>query len=60
MFQSKLPLNPAGNPSTGGRDNGLGLAISKDFIEAQKGEIFWESELGIGSKFGFKLPKPDI
>ena len=46
-------------PSTGGRDTGLSLAISKDFI-AQKGEIFWESVLGIGSKFGFKLPKPGI
>lgn len=35
---------------------GLGLAISKDFIEAQKGEIFVESEIGVGSRFGFKLP----
>jgi PAS domain S-box-containing protein len=35
---------------------GLGLAISKDFIEAQKGEIFVESKIGAGSRFGFKLP----
>jgi len=36
--------------------SGLGLTISKDFIEAQQGEIFVESEIGIGSRFGFRLP----
>lgn len=35
---------------------GLGLAISKDFIEAQQGEIFVKSEIGVGSTFGFYLP----
>ncbi|SOD12596.1 ATP-binding protein [Pedobacter xixiisoli] len=37
--------------------SGLGLSISKDFIAAQQGEIWVESELGAGSTFSFSLPK---
>jgi PAS domain S-box-containing protein len=36
---------------------GLGLIICKDFIEKHHGKIWVESELRVGSKFYFLLPK---
>jgi signal transduction histidine kinase len=36
--------------------NGLGLYLAKRVIEQQGGEIIFESELGKGSTFGFRLP----
>ena len=35
---------------------GLGLALVKHIIEAHHGEVWAESELGVGSTFGFQLP----
>lgn len=36
---------------------GLGLAIAKEIVETNNGEIFVESEIGVGSVFKIKLPK---
>jgi signal transduction histidine kinase/CheY-like chemotaxis protein len=36
--------------------SGLGLSISKQFIELHNGKMWVESELGIGSTFTFEIP----
>ncbi|MVT44481.1 tetratricopeptide repeat protein [Chitinophaga oryziterrae] len=46
--------------STGGTQNekgcGLGLPLSKDFIERNEGEIWFDSQVGKGTSFHFTLP----
>ncbi len=36
--------------------SGIGLSIAKEIIELLGGELFLESELGVGSRFWFNLP----
>ncbi len=40
--------------------SGIGLILSKEFVEFHKGKIWVESDQGIGSRFIFRLPKENI
>ena len=40
--------------------NGLGLSIVKNLLELMGGSVTLESEVGVGSKFRFTLPKRKI
>lgn len=53
LFERYFQVPTDGTNKSG---SGLGLAISKDFILAENGKIWLESELGAGSRFCFSLP----
>ncbi len=38
------------------KGSGIGLLLCKDIIQKHNGEIFVESELGVGTKVSFKIP----
>ena len=49
-------VGSGGVKKDGDRSIGLGLAIVRKIVEAHGGTCFVESQLGIGSRFGFVLP----
>ena len=48
----------AGGPERSHEGTGLGLALSRRFLELHGGEIWAESTPGSGSAFTFRLPQP--
>jgi signal transduction histidine kinase len=41
----------------GGGGSGLGLSIVKQYVELHGGEVWATSQVGAGSKFGFRIPQ---
>ena len=52
FYQVKDPRNASINRGS----SGIGLAICKGLVEAHRGKIWVESEVGKGSRFAFSLP----
>ncbi len=56
IFEEFFQVDYSLSRSTGGA--GLGLAITRRFIEAHNGQLSVESQEGVGSTFTFTLPLP--
>ncbi len=55
LFDNASTITSLGTNNEKG--TGLGLKLVKKFVDKNGGEIFVESEPGVGSKFSFTLPK---
>lgn len=51
-----LPFSQLNNQPTNEKGTGLGLVISKQFVEQMGGTIEFISQYGVGSKFSIELP----
>ncbi len=57
LFQKFYRVDNAETRRIGG--TGLGLALVKEIVQAHGGEVWVESEVGLGSTFFFSLPIPE-